>query len=334
MNEQLLDILTREGVLINVSVRYWRATKKLKPEDLGLNPDTVTKRLISLGHKKLVPKERFERFSLIEGRAHSLVEANSFPFLNGLSHFLPNAKLEGVTSGLRQQEGEFNQAKLDLLSQYTELRAEALREWEEVARGLVRDPERLVETIKASFPDRERMERYFGFHTQLFQITVPEGLNLDLIDIGSQREIIQAREEAAQEAASRINRDVNRFVSDCVASLREETGKLCEEMLESIKTGKTGIHQKTLNRLIRFIDQFKDLNFAGDQVMEEHLERVRQEFLLKTAEEYRDDEFASSRLKEGLRNLGETARELARKDSQEIVEQFGRLGQRKFHMIA
>ena len=29
---QLLDALTREGVLINVSVRYWRAVKKLRAE--------------------------------------------------------------------------------------------------------------------------------------------------------------------------------------------------------------------------------------------------------------------------------------------------------------
>ena len=28
-SQQLLDALTREGVLINVSVRYWRAAKKL-----------------------------------------------------------------------------------------------------------------------------------------------------------------------------------------------------------------------------------------------------------------------------------------------------------------
>jgi hypothetical protein len=37
-NGQLLEALTREGVLINVSVRYWRATKKLNAEDLGLDP--------------------------------------------------------------------------------------------------------------------------------------------------------------------------------------------------------------------------------------------------------------------------------------------------------
>jgi len=36
-----------------------------------------------------------------------------------------------------------------------------------------------------------------------------------------------------------------------VASLREQTAKLCDEMLESIKTCETGVHQKTLNRLVK-----------------------------------------------------------------------------------
>ena len=75
---QLLEVLTREGVLINVSVRYWRATKKLNAEDLGLDPERVTERLISLGHKNLLPKEALEAFALVESRAHALVEASTF----------------------------------------------------------------------------------------------------------------------------------------------------------------------------------------------------------------------------------------------------------------
>ena len=87
-NQPLLDALTREGVLINVSVRYWRATKKLNAEDLGLDRDNVTERLISLGHKRLLPREALERLGLVESRAHSLIESRTFPFLNGLGHFL------------------------------------------------------------------------------------------------------------------------------------------------------------------------------------------------------------------------------------------------------
>ena len=103
----LLDILTREGVLINLSIRYWRAAKKLRAEDLGLNPDDVTDRLISLGHKKLLPREALAPFALIESRAHALVESSTFPFLNGIGHFLPNRKLAEVSSWLKELENEF-----------------------------------------------------------------------------------------------------------------------------------------------------------------------------------------------------------------------------------
>ena len=56
-NNNLLDVLTRQGVLISVNIRFWRAQKKLTAQDIGIDPDDVTERLISLGHKRLLPKE-------------------------------------------------------------------------------------------------------------------------------------------------------------------------------------------------------------------------------------------------------------------------------------
>jgi hypothetical protein len=56
IENNLLNVLTREGVLINVSVHYWRGTKKLNPEDLGLNESQVADRLISLGSQTPPPK--------------------------------------------------------------------------------------------------------------------------------------------------------------------------------------------------------------------------------------------------------------------------------------
>jgi hypothetical protein len=333
-NNHVLDALTREGVLINVSVRYWRATRKLKPEDLGLNPDNITESLISLGHKKLLPKEALERFALIEGRAHSLVESSTFPFLHGLGHFLPNTKLEEVTQKLAQLEQEFTEALNTFVARYGELRRQASIDWMEAANRLVSDPARLVAAIEASFPIAAAVQRDFGFEVQLFQVRIPESLEAALVSQSEQKKVIEARQRAAVEAAAQIHRGAQEFVADCVSSLRRETAKLCEEMLESMRTGKTGLHQKTLNRLVKFIDEFKQLNFVGDQEMEGQLERVRQEFLLRSAEEYRDDAAAKERLKQGLESLGQTARELAEQDSRELVERFGRLGNRRFNLAA
>ncbi len=330
----LLPALTREGVLISVSVRYWRGCKKLKPEDLGLDGDKVSDRLISLGHKRLLPKEATASLSLIEGRAHALVEANTFPFLKGLAHYLPNARLSEVTGKLRSLEDEFWAAKESFIEHYGRLRESAALEWRQMAEKLVDDPARLVSAVEASFPLVQKMERFFSFETDLFQIAVPEKLGLELVNIADQQNIVAARQQASQEAAAKIRRDVESFAADCVASLREQTAKLCSEMLASINGSETGVHQKTLNRLVKFIEHFRQMNFLNDTEMEGQLERVRRELLSRTAEEYRDSATARKRLTQGLTQLGEEARRLAQADAKDLVQSFGEQGRRRFHLAA
>jgi len=333
MANHLLDVLTREGVLVNVSIRFWRAQKKLQAEDLGLDSDDVNKRLISLGHKKLVPREAMAQFALIESRAHALVEGNTFPFLNGLGHYLPNSKLADVTGKLQNLQDEFNRAMDDFLRKYGSLRQQASKEWRETARRLAVDPARLVATIEDAFPPPDRMQRYFTFNVNLFEIKVPERLTQELVTAEQQR-IIMAREQAAKEAGEKIAMGVNTFVADCVVTLRQETTKLCEEMLESMKAGKTGIHQKTLNRLLNFMDHFKQLNFAGDQDLNNMLEEFRKEFLTVSAEQYRDNVTDQISLRKGIQQLADTTREMAKQDTQEIVQRFGQMGVRKFNLAA
>ena len=203
-----------------------------------------------------------------------------------------------------------------------------------MAKKLVKDPDRLVAQIEASFPYPDQMDRYYGFHVQLFQIAMPKHMAAELVSASEQQAVIEARRKAAAEAGQKIRSDVQSFVADCVASLRQQTAELCEEMLSSINGCETGVHQKTLNRLVRFIDQFKQMNFVDDSVMEHELERVKKELLTKSAEEYRDSATARARLKNGLSNLANEARKLARQDATELVQRFGEMGRRKFNLAA
>ena len=203
-----------------------------------------------------------------------------------------------------------------------------------MAENLVKNPDELVETIEQSFPYPSRMERYYAFNIQCFQIALPEGLAAEMVAAGDQRAVVEARQRAAVEAQSRIREEVETFVGDCVASLREQTAVLCEEMLGSINGSENGVHQKTLNRLVRFIDQFKGMNFANDRVMEAQLENVKKELLSKTAEEYRDSAVSRARLKQGLSQLANQAKQLAKQDATELVQRFGEMGRRKFNLAA
>jgi SpoVK/Ycf46/Vps4 family AAA+-type ATPase len=69
--------------------------------------------------------------------------------------------------------------------------------------------------------------------------------------------------------------------------MREETARLASEVLATIDSSENGVHQRTLNRLTTFIDSFRSLNFAGDQQLEQKLERFRRDLLTRTAEDYR-----------------------------------------------
>ncbi len=71
----LLKALTREDVLDGCFLPLLACGEKLQAFDLGLDPDDVTNRLISLGHKKFFPREALATFAIIESRAHALTMA-------------------------------------------------------------------------------------------------------------------------------------------------------------------------------------------------------------------------------------------------------------------
>ena len=335
-NTDLLAMLTREGVLINASVRYPRFHKKLNAADLGLEPDQVSERLMSLGHKRLLPKDALAELALIESRTHAIVDKGTFPFLGGIGHFLPNAKLVDVQEQLNSQNLRFRNATRDFLGKYRQLRTEALDEWRDATRQIAKtndEAERLFAQIQSSFSPQDLLERRFRFDVHLFQIAVPEQLDTELLSFAEQNEVRIARQQASQSAASEIRQGVESFVGECVSELRQQTAQLCDEMLTSMRSGKTGgVHQKTLNRLTKFIDDFKQLNFANDQQMEQQLDRVRGELLSMSAEDYRQSPSATRSLQTGLGQLRDQARELATRDARDLVERFGQQGRRKLQL--
>lgn len=328
-NLPLLEAVCRRGVLCATSVRYWRGCKRLNAEDLGLDPAQVSDRLIQLGHKRLVPRDALSPFSLIESRAHALVEQSSFPFLGGIARFVPNPRLASLTDGLDKLREEFREATLDFVAGYGPLRDKAMSEWREAARQLNGSAERLLITIEQSFPPAGDITKRFAFDTRLFQIAAPDGLRLEVSESIEQLEMADQRRRVAEDAAKRLQSDLDGFIRESVTTLREETARLASEVLATIDGSEGGVHQRTLNRLTTFIDSFRSLNFAGDSQLESTLERFRQELLTRSAEEYRNDSGAMRSLTDGLNRLRENAVAMVRTEGRDVLSRFGQLGNRR-----
>ena len=329
----LLEAVCRRGVLAAVSIRYWRGCKRLTPEDLGLEPENVSDRLIRLGHKRLVPRDALAGLALIESRAHAAVEGSSFPFLGGIARFVPNPRLADLTGRLDKLQEEFRDATLEFVAGYSRLRDQALIEWREAAHHLGGSAERLIATIEQSFPPAGDIARRFSFDTRLFQIAAPEGIRLEVTEGVAQLEAEAERRRIADEASRRMQADLDAFIRESVASLRQETAKLAGEVLATIDGSEHGVHQRTLNRLSSFIAGFRSLNFAGDSQLEATLEKFRHDLLTRSAEDYRNSPGAMTSLTDGLSKLRETAVRMARGDAREVVARFGRMGERKLAAV-
>jgi hypothetical protein len=329
----LLDAICKKGVLVSVSIRYWRGCKRLKPEDLGLDPDKVSKRLIQLGQKRLVPKDALSEFALIESRAHAMVEGSSFPFLGGIARFVPNPRLVEITRNLEQLRHDFESATDGFASGYAPLRDKAMAEWREVASQLPGNAEHLIATIEQSFPAAGSITKRFAFETQMFQIAAPENIRLEITDGIAEYEASEGRRRIAEQATQRLQSDLDGFVRESVASLRQETAHLATDVLATIDQSKTGVHQRTINRLSSFIENFRSLNFAGDQQLESTLERFRRDLLQRSAEDYRNNPGAMASLTDGLNRLRENAVEMVRGDATDIVSRFGQVGVRRLAAV-
>jgi len=149
-----------------------------------------------------------------------------------------------------------------------------------------------------------------------------------------QLEVANDRRRIAEEASRRLQADLDGFIRESVASMREETARLATEVLATIDGSENGVHQRTLNRLTTFIDSFKSLNFAGDQQLEATLERFRRDLLTRSAEDYRNDSTAMASLTDGLQRLRENAVQLARSDARDVLARFGQMGARKLAAVS
>ena len=333
-SNHLLEGICRRGVLVATSVRYWRGCKRLNPEDLGLDPANVSDRLIQLGHKRLIPRDALQAFALIESRTHATVEGSSFPFLGGIGHFVPNPRLGDLTDRLDRLRDEFREATLDFVAGYASLRENALDEWREAARHLNGSAEHLLATIEQSFPPAGEIAKRFAFETRLFQIAAPDNIRLEVTEGIAQLEVSEDRRRIAEDASRRLQSDLDGFIRESVASLRDQTARLATEVLATIDGSENGVHQRTLNRLTTFIESFRSLNFAGDQQLETTLERFRSDLLTRSAEDYRNDGQALASLTDGLSRLRSTAVQLAGADARDVLARFGQMGGRRLATVS
>lgn len=170
--------MAREGYLCRIHVGRTRFTAKLRPKDVGLDPENPAHkefvlRYISLGDKFLLPGEILRNLDRIEKQMRRAVD-EQFGVPTCMGSFVPYKNIPLLKSRLEELKAEYFSVRDEILERYDQLQeatAEAYRAFAlEVYRLLRKDPDYLptheevqqfVDATMAHFPSESYISSSF-----------------------------------------------------------------------------------------------------------------------------------------------------------------------------
>ena len=169
----LIQSLFLKGSVVDVKIKIWAGRKKLKPEDLGFEPDQINKDLISLGSKYLIPKDKINGLFGIRSKTYGVLNSYTMDFSFG--SFVSETNMPHLLEKLDSLKQEFYESVMELKDSYDESKREIMAAWQDEAVRLAaskNDPEfvfEVLDRIEAAFPDWSVVEPKFLFDWKIYK---------------------------------------------------------------------------------------------------------------------------------------------------------------------
>lgn len=284
--EEVLAIM-RDGVLVEVVVKRWRGTTRLKANELGItDPKMVAfaEQRLSLGVKHLIPKVLAKDLEAAEVAARQALYAAGLKTSYG--RFVPTHRFRAFREIFEQAEERFNAKlaelcdKLDVIKnnirdEYVPLAQQAWQGertgWNGGSHAIyeVAPPEfvaSFVEKVVAQVPSAAEIMQQASFTYHLNILNAP--------DTTLAAQFASSDQAVNEELTQHLSDRKKEFIDDFLRSIRDGLADSVQKMVEEVhKTtdGKEHIHGKTLGKILKAISDLKDLNITQDMDIEEVL---------------------------------------------------------------
>jgi hypothetical protein len=256
--------LMRQGVIVELHIRRWRAKSRLTLDDLGL-PNTDSAEfadLLQLGDKFLLPTKYIKLADSIEASSRQWLETHSFETFWG--RFMPCTMYEEWKARQDEYRSRYFSLRDEIDRDYDQIVKAHLLDYAKAARVAYRrrmsldgralrkadvtEPtfvQSFVSAIAALIPSRERIYEAWGFDFSLSYVPLPSLLADDKAEaerINAQNELERAKERAEQdkvwlemsatEAASRKRQQMLEAMNrDVVEAARKQKEQLVDGFL-------------------------------------------------------------------------------------------------------
>ena len=210
--------LMREGVVVKLHVRRWRAKSRLDMADLGLPSETddLIGDLLNLGDKRLLPKDLASRLEAIESAGRKALERNGYSTFWGT--FIPASNFDAWKAENDAHKRRYLDARNELRDSYSDIVAQLTDAYRGAARAAFRRAKALdpgvgqpmtrleaqrhlldedqfvnlfVRRITRQIPTENQIYDSFGWEEELTYIPLPSLLAED----AAEKDRIQAERE-------------------------------------------------------------------------------------------------------------------------------------------
>jgi len=247
--------LMREGVVVKLHVRRWRAKSRLDLTDLGLpsEADDLIGDLLNLGDKRLLPKALAARLEAIESAGRKALERNGFATFWGT--FIPASNFEAWKAENDAHKRRYLAARNELRDSYTDIVAQLTDAYRGAARAAFRRAKALdrgmgqlmtrleaqrhllnedlfvntfVRRITRQIPTENQIYDSFGWEEEFTYIPLPSLLAEDAAEkdrIQAERETARQREQLERDDLWRtitIRDEADRARRDALARMNAE----------------------------------------------------------------------------------------------------------------
>jgi hypothetical protein len=301
----------QEGVLVDLDISFWSGRKKLNLPELGIQTKSSKdakrfKDLFSLGTKRLMPKDRMDKFTYLANHARSVLDRYSLKFPVGKSRFVPQSTLADLIAELEEIRAQWEKEVAKFLEDYPKLRMQMLDKYEDHAfaiwdkyedelrqkykdndDGSMNADEKFVDhfmkPIEIAYPGKKKIAHMFDMDWHFFTIAAPT-----IPGVGEDQ-----------------TNKINGFLDHVVLSLREEVTAYFEHVAGMIEN-KQRFTERTVKALRDKIDRFKKLNFLADGEVDAQLATLENDYLKGTdAKTLRGSTEQMDALKEALKACSE-----------------------------
>ena len=308
--QKYYDKVFQDGKLVNVHIGMWGMSYNLTEEDIKLDSKLPSE--IKLGKKMLIKSAVFNKFKNLEQKIRKYLYVNSFEFpLVSQAHFVPKTKYIEVYNQLNKLRDEYMEMVAEFLENYEGYKKEAIEFYEEHKDTIS------IENLETYYPSLQNVKQKFYFHIVSFEIALPKEfsqLNLqDEIDreVAGNEAKHRALESYKAEYAKQLDTHMSKigdFVGEVTATLRSKIVEHCTVALTKIKK-KEVVSDASVKTLLKHIQEFRDMNFVDDKVVEAELSKV--EKLLNGDHDFSKDKDAVGLLQQHLSNVVKEAESLS-----------------------